>query len=167
MNPTEFQTAREQTVRAFEAKYEELKTRYSGALTSAQTEPDRPRQCVLIKSALDTNRELTTLVSDFMRLNSEGGCELNPGKVTKLRNDIEKYKSQYADIQQGRNKVTSLEKSFAEIDAKVTHADGINVFYFMVISVGLFALVGLVFTSGIRRALYAQPVTPIVSRGFA
>jgi hypothetical protein len=102
-----------------------------------------------------------------MRQNSEGGCDLQPNQVTKLRNDIEKYKSQYADIQQGRNKLTSLEKSFAELDAKATHTDGINVFYFMLISVGLFALVGLVFISGIRRALYAQPVTPIVSRGFA
>lgn len=167
MNPTEFQTARDDIVKAFETKYQDLKTQYSAALNNAKTEPDRPKQCVLIKSALDTNRELTTLVSDFMRLNTDGGCELTPSKVRKLQSDIEKYKSQFADIQQGRNKVTSLEKSFAEIDAKAAHTDGINVFYFMLISVGLFVLVGLVFTSGIRRALYAQPVTPIVSRGFA
>jgi hypothetical protein len=166
MNPTEFQTSRQRIVQDFETKYAELKTRYSAALNSAKTETDRPKQCVLIKSALDTNGALTTLVSDFMRLNNEGGCNLNPGQVRKLQTDMEKYKTQYSDIQQGRDKLTSLEKSFAEVDAKATHVDGINIFYFMLISAGLIVLVGLVFTSGIRRALYAQPVAPVISRGF-
>ena len=167
MNPTEFQTARETNVKTFETRYADLKQQYSAALNSAKSETDRPKQCVLIKSALDINKELTTLVSNFLRLNNEGSCQLSPDRINKLQSDIEKYKAQHGEIQQGRDKIHSLETSFADVDAKAIHIEGINLFYFVLIALGIFVLIGLVFTSGIRRALYAQPVAPVVSRGFA
>jgi len=167
MNPTDFQTARDSIVKSFETKYADLKRQYCSALKNAKSETDRPRQCVLIKSALDTNGALTTLVSDFLRLNDEGACSLSPDRIHKLQSDIEKYKDQFAEIQQGRDKVFSLEKSFADIDSQTIHADGVNLFYFVLTALCLFVLIGLVFSSGISSGFNAQPVSPVVPRGFA
>ena len=102
-----------------------------------------------------------------MRLNQTGGCELTPAKIQTLRDDIEKFKKQHADIQQGKDRIHSLEMSFADLDAKTLHTDGVNMFYFVVIGTGVLALVGLVFRSGIHRAFNAQSVAPVVPRGFA
>jgi len=166
MNPTEFQVSRDSVLKTFETSYSDLKTKYSTALNNAKSETDRPKQCVLIKSALDANKQLTTLVQDFVRLNTDGGCQLTPDKIQSLQRDIEKYKEQHAEIQQGKDRIFSLEKSFQETDLKVIHADGINVFYFILIGLGVLVLVGLIFRSGINRTFNAQPISPVISRGF-
>ena len=166
MNPTEFQTARSTNAKAFETNYAQLKDRYSKALSSARAESDRPKQCVLIKSALDANKDLTTLVTNFLRLNDEGGRKLSPDRIHKLQGDIEKYKQQHADVQQGRDKLYSLQKSFADVDGKTIHVEGVNLFYFALICIGLLILFGLVFASGVRRALNTQPIAPIVPGRF-
>ena len=167
MNPTEFQTDRNANAATFETNYSQLKDRYSRALQSAKTETDRPKQCVFIKDALDANKDLTTLVTNFLRLNEEGGCKLTPDRVRKLQSDIEKYKEQHAQVQQGRDKVHSLEKSFAEVDREAIHVDGVNLFYFVLIAIGLIILVGLIFASGFRRALNTQPVPSVIPGRFA
>lgn len=166
MNPTEFQVSRDSVLRTFETSYSNLKTQYSTALQNAKSETDRPKQCVLIKSALDANKQLTTLVQDFVRLNTDGGCQLTPEKIQSLQKDIEKYKEQHAEIQQGKDRIFSLEKSFQETDLKAIHADGINVFYFILIGLGVLVLIGLIFRSGINRTLNTQPIAPVISRGF-
>jgi hypothetical protein len=166
MNPTEFQVSRDSVLKTFETSYSNLKTQYSTALQNAKSETDRPKQCVLIKSALDANKQLTTLVEDFVRLNTDGGCKLTPDKIQSLQKDIEKYKEQHAEIQQGKDRVFSLEKSFQDTDLKAIHADGINVFYFILIGLGVLVLVGLIFRSGINRTFNAQPISPVIPRGF-
>jgi hypothetical protein len=166
MNPTEFQVSRDSVLNTFETSYSDLKTKYSTALNNAKSETDRPKQCVLIKSALDANKQLTTLVQDFVRLNTDGGCQLTPEKIQSLQNDIEKYKQQHEEIQQGKDRIFTLEKSFQETDLKVIHADGINVFYFILIGLGVLVLIGLIFRSGINRTFNAQPIAPVISRSF-
>ena len=167
MNPVEFQTTRASNLRAFEQNYATKKAQYTAALNSARTTTDRAQQCVFIKSALDANKQLSVVVEDLLRLNQTGGCELTPAKIQTLRDDIEKFKKQHADIQQGKDRIHSLEMSFADLDAKTLHTDGVNMFYFVVIGTGVLALVGLVFRSGIHRAFNAQSVAPVVPRGFA
>jgi hypothetical protein len=166
MNPTDFQVSRDSVLKTFDTSYSDLKSKYSSALNSAKSETDRPKQCVLIKTALDTNKQLTTLVQDFIRLNTDSGCKLTPDKIQSLQKDIEKYKAQHAEIQQGKDRVYSLEKSFHDTDLKVIHADGINVFYFILIGLGVLVLVGLIFRSGINRSFNAQPIAPVIPRSF-
>ena len=167
MNPTDFQVSRDTVLKTFETSYSDLKSKYTTALNNAKTETDRPKQCVLIKSALDANKQLTTLVEDFVRLNTDGGCNLTPDKIQSLQKDIEKYKGQHAEIQQGKDRVYSLEKSFQDIDLKAIHADGINVFYFIIIGLGVLVLIALIFSSGINRTFNTQPVAPVITRRFA
>ena len=91
---------------------------------------------------------------------------MTPDKIQSLQKDIEKYKEQHEEIQQGKDRIFTLEKSFQETDLKAIHADGINVFYFILIGLGVLVLVGLIFRSGINRTFNAQPISPIISRGF-
>ena len=91
---------------------------------------------------------------------------MTPDKIQSLQKDIEKYKEQHEEIQQGKDRIFTLEKSFQETDLKVIHADGINVFYFILIGLGVLVLIGLIFRSGINRTFNAQPIAPVIPRSF-
>ena len=164
MNPTEFTAARGAAESKFETEYQKAKQRYKDALAGAKSTTDRAQQCVRISDALKANKDLTTLVGDFSRLGDEGGCTLSPANARKLRADIEKYKSQYVEIQQGRDRLYSLQTSYADADAQATHVEGVNLFYFIAIGIALIVLVFLVLGSGVSSVFNAQPISAVVPR---
>lgn len=166
MNPQEFRTERDKRLKEFEDNYASLKTQYSAALRSAMTERDRARQCVLIKTALDKNKEITTAVQSFLTLSDDKTCKLSPEMIRNLRADIEKYKEQHGEIQQGRDRVYSLQQSYDQLQQHTAVVHGSQFLYVILIVCSLIVLVVLVGASSVRDVFNAESVASIVPRGF-
>lgn len=166
MNPGEFRVEREKRLKEFEDKYSVLKSEYSAALRSAMNETDRAKQCVLIKTALDKNREITTAVQSFLTLSDDKSCKLTPEMVRNLRADIEKYKQQHAEIQQGRDRVFALQQSYDQLEQQSTVLQGTQFIYLILVAIAIIILVILVGASRIRDVLNTESVTPVVSGRF-
>jgi len=166
MNPSEFRTERDKRLKEFEDKYESLKTEYSAALQSAINEPDRAKQCMLIKTALDKNKEITTAVQSFLTLSDDKSCKLTPEVIRSLRADIEKYKQQHAEIQQGRDRVYSLQQSYDQLQHQSAVVQGSQLLYIIILAVAGLVLFILVSASSIRDILNAEPVAAIIPRSF-
>lgn len=163
MNPNEFKVAREQRLKIFEDKYASLKQVYSDALKSSISETDRTKQCMLIKKTLDANQKLTALVQEFLAVSDSKTCSVTPERIRQLRQDMETYKSQYAEIQQGRDKIHSLQKAYDDLEQKIEVVHGVEFIYASLLAFGLLMLVLLMFHSGIRSALDTYSVSPIIA----
>jgi polyhydroxyalkanoate synthesis regulator phasin len=164
MNPSEFKVAREQRLKIFEESYASLKQVYSEALEKSISETDRTKQCVVIKKALEINQKLTALVQEFLVGTDSGNCKVSPDRIRQLRQDMETYKSQYAEIQQGRDRIHALQKSLYELEDKVQVVRGVDFIYMCLLAFGVIILLLLMFNSGIRSAFNAYSVSPILSR---
>jgi hypothetical protein len=166
MNASEFQSARAERIKAFDRDYKALKERYDAALKTAISEQDRASQCVRIKEVLDLNKQLTQLVQNVLVGSEDGGCKLTPERIRALRLDIEKYKEQYAEIQQGRDRVYALRLALSTEEQKVDVAHGSQLLYLGLLLLVLVALVVVVISSGVRNTFNAQSVAPVVSGRF-
>lgn len=167
MNPSEFRTERDKRLREFENTYTRLKTEYSTAIRSAMNETDRAKQCVLIKTALDKNKEITTAVQSFLTLSDDKTCKLSPDMIRSLRADIEKYKQQHAEIQQGRDRVYALQQSYDQLQNQSAVVEGSQFLYVILLAIAGLILFILVSASSIRDVLNAESVAPVISRSFA
>jgi hypothetical protein len=162
MNPSQFKVAREQRLKIFEERYAYLKQVYSDALQKSISETDRAKQCMLIKKALDANQKLTALVQEFLSVSDSKTCSVTPERIRQLRKDMETYKSQYAEIQQGRDKIYSLQKAYDDLEEKIVVVQGVEFIYACLLAFGLILLVLLMFHSGIRSALNANSVSSVI-----
>ena len=167
MNAKEFQLAREQRLQTFEVQYAELKTQYAAALRTAKDEKDRTTQCVLIKSALELNQRLTALVQAYLMGTDSGDCKLTQDKIRNLRADIERYREQHGEIQQGRDKLHAMEQTLATLDEKVYVASGLEFVYMAVLGCILILLVVFLMSSSVRSVFNANAIAPPNPRRFA
>jgi hypothetical protein len=83
-----------------------------------------------------------------------------------LRADIEKYKAQHAEIQQGRDRVFALRQTLALEEQKVDIVHGSQMLYLGLLIIVLLVLVLVVIRSGIRSAFNAQSVSSVVPGRF-
>lgn len=166
MNPSEFQQAREARLKTFETKYEASKKEYTEALQRAIAEQDRPSQCVLIKKALDKNKELTQLISEMITPSGSSGCSLTPDRIRALNDDIEKYKAQHESIQHDRDRAHALQKAYWGFENRIKVLHGIETIYIALLALASILLVILVFRSGLYRIFNAESITPVVPRSF-
>jgi len=164
MNPSEFQQARETRLKTFETKYAAAKKEYTEALQQAIAEQDRPSQCVLIKKALDKNKELTQLINEMITPSGSSGCKLNPNRIRELNADIEKYKAQHESIQHDRDRVHALQKAYWGVENRIKVLHGIETIYIVLLVLASILLVILVFKSGFYRIFNTESITPIVPR---
>ena len=162
MNPSDFQQAREARLKAFDEKYKLSKQEYADALQKAISEKDRASQCVLIKNALDKNKELTQLVGEMLTPSGSSGCKLTADKIRALRTDVEKYKTQFAEIRQGRDRIHALQMSYADMEKRVNVLHGIETIYVVLLALVSILLVILVFHSGISSIFNTKSVASIV-----
>ena len=162
MNPSDFKVAREQRLKIFEERYAHLKQVYSDALQKSISETDRTKQCMLIKKALEANQKLTALVQEFLSVSDSKTCSVTPARIRQLRQDMETYKTQYGEIQQGRDKIYSLQKAYDDLEQKIVVVRGVEFIYVCIIAFGLILLVLLMFHSGIRSALNANSVASVI-----
>jgi cell fate (sporulation/competence/biofilm development) regulator YlbF (YheA/YmcA/DUF963 family) len=163
MNPSDFKVAREQRLKIFEERYAYLKQMYSDALKKSISETDRTKQCMLIKKTLEANQKLTALVQEFLAVSDSKTCSVTPERIRQLRQDMETYKTQYGEIQQGRDKIYSLQKAYDTLEQKIEVVRGVEFIYACLLAFGVILLVLLMFNSGIRSALNAYSVSSVVS----
>lgn len=162
MNPTEFKVAREQRLKIFEDRYASLKQVYSDALQKSISETDRTKQCMLIKKTLEANEKLTALVQEFLAVSDSKTCSITPERIRQLRQDMETYKTQYGEIQQGRDKIYSLQKAYDDLEQKIEVVHGVEFIYACLLAFGLILLVLLMFYSGIRSTLDANSISSVI-----
>lgn len=162
MNPSDFQQAREARLKAFDEKYKVAKQAYGDALQKAISEQDRSSQCVLIKNALDKNKELTQLVAEMLTPSGSSGCKLTPDKIQALRTDVEKYKKQYEEIRQGRDRIHALQMAYSDLERRVNVLHGLETIYVVLLALVSILLVILLFHSGITSIFNTKPVASIV-----
>ena len=166
MSLSDFQTSREASMTSFHTQYDNLKTLYRKRLDDALKEQDRPTQCVHIKDALQTNKKMTELVQGFLATTDPQTCNVTQLQLQNLHYDLQTYKDQHAEIQQGRHKLQSLENAYASVQDEIKMAKGVGFWYL----VGLIALtviaVAAMAGSSIRSALNTQSVSPVFSGSF-
>ena len=162
MNPSDFKVAREQRLKIFEERYAHLKQVYSDALQKSISETDRAKQCMLIKKTLEANQKLTALVQEFLAVSDSKTCSVTPGRIRQLRQDMETYKTQHGEIQQGRDKMYSLQRAYDKLQDKIEVVYGTEFIYACLLAFGLILLVLLMFNSGIRSALDANSISSVI-----
>jgi hypothetical protein len=167
MNPQEFRVERDKRLREFNDKYASLKREYSAALQSSMNETDRAKQCMLIKTTLDKNREITQLIESFLTLSDGKSCKLTQTMIRNLRADIEKYKQHHAQIKQGRDRLYTLQESYNQVQQEFNVAQGSQFLYVILLSFAVIVVVVLVGASRVRDVFNAQPISPVVPRRFA
>ena len=166
MNPQEFRVERDKRLKEFNDKYASLKSEYSTALRSSMKEKDRAKQCMLIKTTLDKNREITQLIESFLMLSDGNNCKLTQTMIRNLRADIEKYKQQHAEIKQGRDRVYTLQESYNQVQQESNVAQGAQFLYVILIAFAVTVVIVLIGASRIRDILNTKPVAPVIPRGF-
>jgi hypothetical protein len=166
MNPQEFQVERDKRLREFNDKYASLKREYSAALQSSMNEKDRAKQCMLIKTTLDKNREITQLIESFLTLSDGKTCKLTQTMIRNLRADIEKYKQQHAQIKEGRERLYTLQESYNQVQHESSVAQGSQFLYVILIAFAVVVVVVMVGASRIRDIFNAEPVAPVIPRRF-
>jgi hypothetical protein len=165
MNPSDFQQAREARLKAFDEKYKVAKQAYADALQKAMSEQDRSSQCVLIKNALDKNKELTQLVGEMLTPSGSSGCKLTADKIRSLRTDVDNYTKQYEEIRQGRDRIHSLQMAYANVENRVNVLHGLETIYIVLLALVSILLVILVFHSGISSIFNTKSVASVVPGG--
>lgn len=165
MNPTEFVQARGERIKVFDAKYAALKKEYLSAVSAAKSEPDRAKQCVLIKAALDKNKQLTELVQEYL-VGTDPSNKIDTAKIQKLHEDIAVYKEQHDQIQQGKNNMLALELAKSQLETKIEIAKASTGLYLLVSIVIGIVLVLTILGSGIRRAFYTDSVSSVFPGSF-
>lgn len=166
MNPQEFKVERDKRLREFNDKYASLKREYSAALQSSMNEKDRAKQCMLIKTTLDKNREITQLIESFLMLSDGRNCKLTQTMIRNLRADIEKYKQHHAQIKEGRDRLYTLQESYNQLQQESNVAQGAQFLYVILIAFAVTVVIVLIGASRIRDILNTKPVAPVIPRGF-
>jgi hypothetical protein len=167
MSLTDFQTSRATSMASFQTQYDTLKTRYRTSLDNAIKEQDRPQQCVHIKDALDTNKKMTELVQGFLAVSDPETCKLSQGQLRNLHADVQSYKDQFAEIQQGADNQRSLENAYASVQDEISVTKGASFWYLMLLIALTVVAVSAMVGSSIRSALNTQSVAPVFSGRFA
>ena len=166
MSLTDFKTSRDASMASFQTQYDALKAEYRKSLDDSIREQDRPTQCVHIKNALQTNKKLTELVQGFLATTDPQTSNMTQEQLRNLHADIQTYKDQHNEIQQGRDKLRSLENAYASVQDEIKMAKGVGFWYL----VGLIALtviaVAAMAGSSIRSALNTQSVSPVFTGSF-
>jgi hypothetical protein len=167
MNPQEFRVERDKRLKEFNDKYASLKSEYSTALRSSMKEKDRAKQCMLIKTTLDKNREITQLIEAFLMLSDGNNCKLTQTMIRNLRADIEKYKQHHAQIKEGRDRLYTLQEFYNQLQQESNVAQGSQFLYVILIAFAVTVVIVLIGASRIRDILNTQPVAPVIPRRFA
>lgn len=165
MNASEISSNREAQLKQFESKYSELRNKYADALQHAIDVSDRPKQCMHIKQALDANKEITTLIQGFVATTETGG-KVTADRLQTLRNDIEQYKIQHGEIQQGKDKLYALQRARSQLDEKVEISYGIQMIYIAIIVIGIVILLFTILGSSFRGVSNTQTIPSVVPGGF-
>lgn len=161
MSLTDFQTSRATSMASFQTQYDALKARYRTSLDNAIKEEDRPTQCVHIKDALQTNKKMTELVQGFLATADPETCKVTQSQLRNLHADVKDYKDQHDEIQQGQDKLRSLENAYASVQDEISVVKGTGFWYLvLLIAITVIAVAAMV-GSSIRSALNTQSVTPV------
>jgi len=101
MDTHEFTELRKKEFDEFTEKYTQLKGDYSTSLTVAIANPS-PES---IQKVVDINTELTSLIRAIVQVLTKKGETAN---ITQLTDDLIAYQTQYAEIQQTNDTLTTL-----------------------------------------------------------
>ena len=152
---------------SFQTQYDALKSRYRASLDNAMKEQDRPTQCVHIKDALQTNKKLTELVQGFLAVSDPQTCALTPAKLQNLHADVQSYKDQHSEIQQGRDSLRSMENAYASLQDDINRTKGIGFWYLVLLVILAAVVVVLLVWSSIGSVFNTQSVATVLPGRFA
>jgi hypothetical protein len=149
MEASEFRIERKRQLKEFQDTYGSLKSRYSSAVVSALKEPDRSKQCLLIQQVLDANKNVTSFLRSFSSSVDPSTCKADPTLQPRLLSDMETYRREHEDIQQGRDQVSALKHAIERTREKASSIAGLFSWYAVLIavSVGLLLFI-IVFRTG-------------------
>ena len=166
MNASEFQAGRNTQLTEFQKQYTDLKSQYSSAVVNALKEQDRPRQCMQIKQALDTNKRITALLKSFRGTVDPGTCKANPNLKPTLQADLEKYNKQYEEIQQGQDQLSGLKYAIEQTKEKTKDIREQFSWYFVLLVVSVLALLFIVLFRSTSSSIFnTEPSMPVLSTG--
>lgn len=166
MNASEFQSERGKHLTDFQKQYSDLKSQYSSAVVNALKEQDRPRQCMQIKQALDTNKKITSLLKSFSGTVDPGTCKTNPNLKPTLQADLEKYNKQYEEIQHGQDQLSGLKYAIEQAKEKTKDIREGFSWYFVLIVLSVIILIFVVlFRTSSPSVLDTQASSSIFTTG--
>lgn len=161
MNTTEFKTQRSKQLADFQKQYGDLKTEYSTAVINAVKEQDRSKQCMLIKQVLDTNKKITALLNSFNANVDPGTCKANPELKTRLLADLNQYKKEHEEIQQGREQLVGLQNALERTKEKTIEINDMFSWYAVLIGVSVLILLFIIMFRTSSSMFNTQPSAPV------
>jgi hypothetical protein len=161
MNTTEFKTQRGKQLADFQKQYTDLKTEYSTAVINAVKEQDRSKQCILIKQVLDTNKKITALLNAFNSNVDPGTCKSNPELKTRLMADLNQYKKEHEEIQQGREQLVGLQNALERTKEKTTEINEMFSWYAVLVGLSVVILIFIIIFRTSSSMFNTQPSAPV------
>jgi hypothetical protein len=161
MNTTEFKTHRSKQLADFQKQYGDLKTEYSTSVTNAVKEQDRSKQCILIKQVLDVNKKITALLNSFSGNIDPGTCKSNPELKTRLLGDLNQYKKEHEEIQQGREQLVGLKSALERTKEKTEEINDMFSWYAVLIGMSVVVLIFIIIFRTTSSMFNTQPSAPV------
>jgi len=141
MESKSFKDSRDARLVEFQTEYDKLRTQYSSALLAAIQEPDAENQQELIQEVLNVNSQMTEQVRSIIGVLNQGTKTVDTATLDALTQQLIEYQKQHIDIQQSKDKLTTLKMIQSSSKEKIDNANQMYMFY-------LFALFALVFIVG-------------------
>lgn len=141
MEAKRFKDGRDAKLAEFQSEYDKLRTQYSSALLAAIQEEDSENQQELIQEVLTVNTQMTELVRDILGVLNQGSKTIDTSILDNLTQDLIEYQKQHTDIQESKDKMTTLKMIQGATKEKIDNANQMFMFY-------LFGLLALIFFVG-------------------
>ena len=140
-----FQKSRDEELSVFEKEYESQKQTYESLISSAISEIDPQEQSTLVQAILDINKNLSTMVHDFVAKQHEG-LPYNEASVLDLTKDLIKYQQEYDSIRNTSDRVKTLKMILSENRNKLSSMRTQFNILLGVVGLGIVIIVFMIFT---------------------
>jgi hypothetical protein len=159
MDVSKFRDSRKTQLADFETQYSSLKTEYSRLLLAAIQEQDPQKQQELVTQVLGLNSEMSEQLRGILSSLNKGSGSFDSKTLDELTNELITYQKQYAEIEQGKDRVNTLKLIHTTTKQKLSDAQNMYTFYLIALLVLCFLIVFLII-----RSSWLDPILSIPSR---
>lgn len=159
MDLVAFQKKRDNELSEFENDYFSQKQKYVALISNAISETDPSEQSGLVEQILEINKELSSLVRDFISKQTQG-TGYDEKSVLDLTNELIKYQQEYDQIRSNSDRIVTLKKILNEDKNKLSNLEGQFNILLGLIGVGILIILFMIFKIAYSGAGSLLPVAP-------
>ena len=159
MDLVAFQKKRDNELSEFENDYFSQKQKYIAVISNAISETDPANQTELVDQILEINKELSSLVRDFISKQTQG-TGYDEKSVLDLTNELIKYQQEYDQIRSNSDRIVTLKKILNEDKNKLSNLESQFNILLGLIGLGILIILFMIFKIAYSGAGSLLPVAP-------